>query len=299
MAQETKKNSFFLHWPWNVIVYIILAIALRLFAIPIILVIMGIQKKNNPHGIQEGYCLSRTRKRLPEFLIALLLLFICAALGALFFYELRQPKDDWEMMDYVTLIIAGGGSLLMGIGGIYEGFVSLRDSFFPAKSSLAKSIRGQLPHPEEAPPVKELFAMVDNDLKENGEWFDTVCIGREWVLGDAASRIDRIRAIFTVDKIHQHHTQTGIKTNRTLQLVLVDDRFQAAITTFRKPKELQAAADCLSFRVPSAFRGINDDYTNFLLKDEVERETFEREFQRKEALRASAKAIKNIPWNTR
>ncbi len=293
MAQEKKKNSFFLHWPWNVIVYIVLAVALRLFAIPIILVIMGIQKKNNPHGVEEGYCLSRTRKRLPEFLIALLLLFVSVALGALFFYEIRQPKDDWEMMDYVTLIIAGGGALLAGLGAIYEGVVSVRDSFFPAKSSLAKSIRNQLPYPEEAPPVTELFAMVDNDLKENGEWFDTICIGKEWVLGDSASRIDRIRAIFTVDKFHHHHTQTGIKTNRTLQLVLVDDRFQAAITTFRRPKELQAAADCLSFRVPSAFRGINGDYTNFLLKDEAERETFEREFQRKEALRASKGARRN------
>ncbi|MDE7326326.1 MAG: hypothetical protein K2N63_08635 [Lachnospiraceae bacterium] len=294
MEQEKKKSPHFLHWPWNVVVYILLCLVLRLFAIPVILIIMAIQKKNNPHGVEEGYCLSRTRKRLPEFLIALLLLFVSMALGALFFHEIRQPKDDWEMMDYVTLVIAGGGALLAGIGGIYEAFVSVRDSFFPAKSSLAKSIRKQLPHPEEAPPVEELFAMVDNDLKANGEWFDTVCIGQEWVLGDAASRIDRIRAIFTVDEIHQHRTQTGIKSNRTLQLVLVDDRFQAAITTFRKPKELQAAADCLSFRVPSAFRGINGDYLKFLSKNELERETYEREFQHKEAMRASARAMRRF-----
>ncbi len=299
LEQEKKKSPHFLRWPWNVVIYILLFVALRLFALPIVLIIMGIQKKNNPHGVAEGYCLSRTRKRLPEFLIALLLLFISLALGTLFFYEIRQPKEDWEMMDYITLIIAGGGSLLMGIAGIYEGFVSLRDTFFPAKSSLAKSIRNQLPHPEEAPPVEELFAMVDNDLKENGEWYDTLCIGSEWVLGDAASRIDRIRAIFTVDKISQHRTQTGIKTNRTLQLVLVDNRFNAAITTFRKPKELQAAADCLSFRVPSAFRGINSDYLDFLSKDESEREIYEREFQHKEAMRASNKVMQDAYWKMR
>ena len=115
LEQEKKKSPHFLRWPWNVVIYILLFVALRLFALPIVLIIMGIQKKNNPHGVAEGYCLSRTRKRLPEFLIALLLLFFSVALGALFFYEIRQPKDDWEMMDYITLIIAGGGSLLMGI----------------------------------------------------------------------------------------------------------------------------------------------------------------------------------------
>lgn len=78
--------------------------------------------------------------------------------------------------------------------------------------------------------MEELFAMVDRDLKEHGQWFDAVGIGREWVLGDAASRIDRIRAIFTVDRIRHHHSQTGIHTNRILELVLIDDRWQKAVT---------------------------------------------------------------------
>lgn len=65
------------------------------------------------------------------------------------------------------------------------------------------------------------------------------------------------------------------------------------------PKELQAAADCLSFRVPSAFRGINSDYLDFLSKDESEREIYEREFQHKEAMRASNKVMQDAYWNMR
>lgn len=296
MEQEKKGVVRFLCWPWNVMVYILLAVTLRLFAIPVILILMGLKKKYNPHGAAEGYCLSRTRKRLPGLLFSLLFLLLCAMFAVVFFDELRQPREDWEMQDYLFLAVSGVAAVAMLLAGIYEGFTSVRDTFFPAKSTLAKSIRSQLMVPGEAPPVGALFAMVDDDLKENGEWFDTVAIGKEWVLGDMACRIDRIRAIFTVDKIHQHHTQTGVRTNRTLQLVLVDDRWQAAITTFRKPGELRAAADCLAFRVPSAYRGINSDYIDFLAKDDVERETFEREFRHREAARASNRAMRDASW---
>ncbi len=72
--------------------------------------------------------------------------------------------------------------------------------------------------------MAELFAMVDNDLKENGQWFGPVGVGREWVLGDLATRIDRIRGIFVVDEIRQHSTQTGTRTSRSMELVLIDDR---------------------------------------------------------------------------
>ena len=70
---------------------------------------------------------------------------------------------------------------------------SLRDALVPEKSALAQSIRDQLPHPDEAPAVKELFAMVDQDLKQNGQWCGKLGVGKEWVLGDEVSRISRIR----------------------------------------------------------------------------------------------------------
>ena len=44
--------------------------------------------------------------------------------------------------------------------------------------------------------MKELFAIVDKDIRENGQWFDKVAVGKEWVLGDMASYIPRIRVFF-------------------------------------------------------------------------------------------------------
>ena len=49
-----EKMGTFLRWPWNVVMYVLLAVTLRLFAIPFILLLIYAQQKNNPHGIEEG-----------------------------------------------------------------------------------------------------------------------------------------------------------------------------------------------------------------------------------------------------
>ena len=171
-AVKEKKGGGFLRWPWNVVVYVLLAAVLRLFAIPVILVLLCIQRKNDPHGVEEGYCLSRTRKRIVWVLWGLLWLVVSAGLAYLFSMGLRQDRAYWEAADYVTLAVSGGGSALMLALGVYMSYTGARDALFPGKSGLAASIRSQLPYPEEAPPVGELFAMVDEDLKANGRWFD-------------------------------------------------------------------------------------------------------------------------------
>lgn len=287
---KEKKNGGFLRWPWNVVIYVLLALVLRIFSIPIILFLMWLQRKNNPHGVAEGYCLSRTRKQLIGLIWALLMLLISVCVGVFFWMELKEDRSYWETMDYVKLAVAGGGAVLLAAGGIYMGYTALRDALFPARSALARSIRSQLPYPDEAPEVAELFAMVDDDLRENGRWFGPVGIGNTWVLGNAASRIDRIRGIFTVDKIRTHHTQTGSRTSRTLELVLIDNRWQKAVTSFNDPGDLQAAADCLALRVPGALRGRNDQYIDFLNMDESRQEEFERDFQQRQNRQASAQA---------
>ncbi len=292
--KEKGGGPAFLRWPWNALIYILLAIVLRIFAIPVILILMHIQRKNNPHGAAEGYCLSRTRKRAIWVLWSLLMLVIAAGLGMAFYTALGQDRTYWKTTDYVTLVVSGGGCVIMLLLGAYAGYSALRDTFFPAHSALAQSIRDQLPYPEEAPPVAELFAMVDGDLKAHGQWFDAVGIGQEWVLGDLVTRIDRIRGIFTVDKIRQHSTKTGVRTSRTLELVLIDSRWQRQATTFSKPQELKAAADCLALRVPEAARGTNDQYFDFWKMDESAQEDFERTFRQKQNLRATSQAQREV-----
>ncbi len=289
-----EKKGFFLRWPWNVVVYVALFAALRLFAIPIILILMAVQRKNNPHGMEEGYCLSRTRKRITWLLWALLVLVISAVLLCLFAVGLKQDWAYFEVMDYVTLAFSGIGGLLFLAGGLYLAYAAIRDSFFPAKSSLANSIRSQLPYPDEAPPVEELFAMVDGDLKENGRWFGPVGIGQEWVLGDGASKIERIRGIFVINEIHRHHTQTGTRTSRNMELVLVDDRGRRNGTTFQNLKDLEAAADCIALLVPEARRGSGSQCSSFLAMDESEREAFERDFCQRRNRRISEAAQREI-----
>ena len=283
---EEKKGRF-LRWPWNVVVYVLLALVLRIFAVPVILILMWVQRKNNPRGISEGYCLSRTRKRLTWLIWAFLVLVVSAALFFMLKVGLEQDKTYWETMDYVTLAVCGVGGPLLLIGGLYLGYTAVRDTFFPARSALAQSIRNQLPYPDSSPPVDELFAMVDKDLMENAQWFGPVGIGREWVLGDGANKIDRIRGIFVVTEIHQHHTQTGIRTSRNMELVLIDDRWQRTVTSFNNLKDLQAAADCLALRVPEARCGNNSENIDFWTMDEAAREDFERKFRQKQNRRAS------------
>jgi hypothetical protein len=283
-----EKKGFYLRWPWNVVVYVLLFVVLRIFAIPVVLLLMSAQRRNNPNGAAEGYCLSRTRKRLTWLLWALLAWGLAVSLGAVFFMGLEQDRAYWETADYVTLAVSGGGAALFLLLGLWLGYAALRDTFFPAKSALAQSIRSQLPYPDEAPPVDELFAMVDNDLKEDAHWFGPVGIGREWVLGDGANRIDRIRGIFLINELHQHQTQTGVRTSREMALVLIDDRWQRTGTSFNSLSDLQAAVDCLALRVPDAARGGSSQCTSFWTMDESAQEEFERDFRQKQSRRASS-----------
>lgn len=249
------------------------------------------QQKNNPHGIAEGYCLSRTRKRLSWLLWSLLLLFLSVCLAVYFLDGMKTDRGHWETNGYITLIISAGGTVVLAAAGVTMAYAALRDTFFPARSALAQSIRSQLPYPDEAPEVAKLFDMVDRDLKENGRWFGPVGIGKEWVLGDAANRIDRIRGIFVVDQLRIRSSGSRTQSSRTLELVLIDDRWQKSVTAFRDPGDLQAAADCLALRVPDARRGKNDQYVNFLQMDESQQEEFERDFRQKQNRRASAQAL--------
>ena len=53
-SKESSKKRFYFKWPWNVVVYIVLAVSLRIFAIPVILLIMRWNKKQQPDGPEEA-----------------------------------------------------------------------------------------------------------------------------------------------------------------------------------------------------------------------------------------------------
>ena len=132
------------------------------------------------------------------------------------------------------------------------GYTSLRDVFCPEKSTLAQSIRSQMPYPEEAPSAREMFAIVDKDIQENGKWFDKVAVGKEWVLGEQASYIPRIRAVFPRDEIVHRHAGGRVQTSRIVELWIMDDRHQVQSTTLKDYRELQPLVDCIQLRAPDA-----------------------------------------------
>lgn len=266
-----------LQWPWVIAVYLLLVVLLRLWAIPFILGVGALRRKYSPHGAAEGYCLSRTRKQLTQLPLGLVMVLVGVCVGV---YGLYGGEERVYMQVIIAVMALGLAAV-----GCYAAFAAVRDSLFPGSSHLARSIRSQLPFPDEAPDWTELFGMVDADLAD-ALWVGSVGIGKEWVLGDAASLISRIRGIFVIDRI-EHHTRSngGSSTNRILRLALVDDRWNAAVTDFKSPKDLRDAADCLAGRVPEAQRGGENAYAAFRGMKEEEREEFLREFEDRQAAR--------------
>ena len=287
-AKEPVKKHFYLKWPWNVIVYILLAAALRIFAIPLILLIMWWNRRQQPDGPEEGYCLQRTRGRLTG-LIPAALLAVGGGLAIWFFavaetmpYEAERLKEEISF-GYYLIPVAGTGAILVGLFLAYR---SLRDALHPEKSALAQSIRDQLPYPEEAPPVKELFAMVDQDLKQNGQWCGKMGIGKEWVLGDEVSFIPRIRGVFSREERHTSHSGGRTRVTYIYEVWIVDDRRQRQVTSLKSRQELEEAIDCLRRQAPAAVFGLYDskEYRDLVYaEDDMEQYAQERAYQQRKA----------------
>lgn len=283
MERDKTKKGMYLKWPWNLVVYVLLVVLLRIFAIPVILLLMWWNKKQQPDGPAEGYCLQRTRGRLILLVWAAVALLMAAAGAAYLTLSWTVDKTGWDYMEYIKLAAAG----LLAVGGLlvagYLAYTGLRDAFCPEKSQLARSIRQQLPYPEEAPPVNELFAMVDDDLCRNGQWFGRLAVGHEWILGDEVSYIPRIRGVFWRDETRTRRSGNRVTTTRILQLWILDDRQQCRPTDLRQPKELQAALDCLRQRIPAAVFAKYDsrEYNDCIHADEQQWYFMEREFERR------------------
>jgi len=204
--------------------------------------------------------------------------------------QLREDRADWEPEDWAMLVVSGvialGGALLY----LYETYTDLRDALFPAKSRLAGSIRSQLPYPDEAPDVAELFAMVDKDIRENGIWFDRVAVGKEWILGDDATLLTRVRGVFPRDEIRVRHANGRRQTARIVELWIADDRRQIQCTGLRAPGELEMAVNCLRLRCPEAVFSTYDQMSGFVNQSEEDWQAMERDYRRRRDQRLAREA---------
>ncbi len=281
---QGNKGGFHLKWPWNWVVCGVFVAAawhfIGIFSLLLAALFLWWQKKRHPDAVpQGGYCLDRTRKRLARLLWSVLYLFLAAGGGVVFFMGFGEEKA--ELSDWAVWIVSGGAFLLFTGCFLYETYTDLRDALCPAKSRLAKSIRAQLPYPDEAPPVEELFAMVDRDIEANGQWFDRVAIGREWVLGDEVTSIARIRGVFPRDEIKVRYSGGRRQSARVVELYIVDDRKQVQVTGLRSPSELEMAVTCLRLRAPEAHFDKHNRITQFLDRSDEDWQAMERDFCRR------------------
>ncbi len=291
---EKKTKGFRgIPWPWSLILAIVFVVGAGYFIgyLWSFLIALGFsawQRKNNPDMPQGGYCLEKTRKQLSSLGIAAIVLILGAFCLIYMWIMFQEGTDGWEIMDYVKMMVGGIGGLLFFLCGVYTAYISVRDAFWPEKSTLARSIRSQMPYPDAAPGIAELFAMVDKDIQENGQWFDKVAVGKEWVLGDEASYIPRIRVFFGRDEIRTRRNGNHTNTSRILELHILDDRRQHQITTLRNPRELQALLDCISLRAPDALRRPYGEYDKWIGKSDMEWENMLREYRVKQGNREMA-----------
>lgn len=230
-------------------------------------------------------CLKRTRKRLANLIWAALFLFAAIALLAYAVSAWTSDRSYWEGMDWVTAIVSTGLGLAALTAGLYEAVTSVRDALFPARSRLAKSIRAQLSYPEEDIPTSDLFAMVDRDISENGVWFDRVAVGREWILGDDATYIPRIRAVFGRDEIQRRRVNGRNIQSEVVQLYIIDDRKQVQVTGLKNPNELQQLLECLRLRAPDALFLPYKEFLDYAAKTQEEWDALDREYRARKANR--------------
>lgn len=238
----------------------------------------GGQPKREDRG-RKSWCLQRTRHRLVLLIYVAFFGVIGVISGLILLSELRTDHSGWNYENYV-LIIATAVITPLAIGmAVYNGYCALRDFFCPGKSRLAKSIRSQLSVPAEAPDYRELFEMVDSDIRENGLWFDRVAVGKKWIFGDDVSAIERVRVVFKRDEIVQRHTKDRTYTSRVLELVSLDDRQQEQRSGLRDMRELNPLVECVSLRCPDALILDYKEFLNYKTMDEDEWNTVLRDFQ--------------------
>lgn len=222
-----------------------------------------------------GYCYAKSKNGLKHIGFAVLFLLIGITMG---FYAVSVMQQ--YNRDTTNLIVGWIGAVGFTAAGLYEGYTAFRDMLRPEKSKLAVSIRSQVPNSESFSGVKELYAVVDKDIAENGQWFDGVAVGKEWVLGDEASYIPRIRLIFGRDEVVRHGPGSPY---RVIELVLMDDRRQVQRSTLHDPNELKSLIQCISLHAPDASVKSYSEFYDWRKKPEDEWQRLLIEYKRKQS----------------
>ncbi len=249
--------------------------------------------EDEKQALKGSFCLKKTRGRI--LLLYISFLFIAAGIvciiSSLYSYaNLSADRGAFEYIVSTAIFVIGIGCIVMAV---YEGYSNVRDFFFPLKSRLADSIRSQLDFPDEYPTLPELFGLVDDDIRENGRWFDSTAVGKEWVLCDDAFYIPRIRAVFKRDEEIKRRIKQRIQTVRVTELYILDDRRQQMVIPVKNHNELEPLAACLRLSAPDALFLPYEKYMTHLSMTDEDWEQIDREFHSRKSERELNKRRKS------
>ncbi len=168
----------------------------------------------------------------------------------------------------------------IGVAGLAGLLYFLILGLSPAHCRLGGSVRAQSPaSPKD---TTALFADIDADIRDHGQRFGDLSIGREWVLFLDAMRISRIQGIFTAAIPPEREGESG---TYSLWLADVDNNLLEAFLPSRKTLE-DARAHLLE-RVPDAFIGGEDDLEFFFAMDGADRREINRRVRARQAAQAA------------
>lgn len=169
-----------------------------------------------------------------------------------------------------------GGIILTAIGSVGLAFFirNLLLIFSPANGKLGKSVRPYMDGSIRTD-VKSIFALIDEDMAQNGKKFGYVRVGKQWILGGEAMLIERVRGIFCV-KVYR-------AKRREYAIILVDDRQNVQTTNLTREKHLDELNYYLTHLLPYAATGNFNDYLKFIGKKDDEMEAFNKEYLRRSA----------------
>ena len=167
----------------------------------------------------------------------------------------------------------------VGVSGLAKLLYLLIPALSPGLCGLGRSVRFQSPACTR--PLAALFADIDADIRDHGERFGGLHVGREWAIFLEAMRISRIRGIFAAVIEPERE---GEPEAYGLWLVDADSNILEASLPSRRV--LENARACLLERVPDACVGDENALENFLDMDEADR----REINRRVLARQTAQA---------
>ncbi|WP_271712192.1 hypothetical protein [Anaeromicropila herbilytica] len=156
-------------------------------------------------------------------------------------------------------------------------YLLLQQLHHPEKSKLGKSVLAHC-QVHDIMEMYRQFDQIDQDIYNNGKFFNGVYVGNEWMIGKcnfinvAAFRKDNIRAIFQIHEINFHMN--------FYHLYIMDQNDKKIKFNLLLSKELKAIYQYLCGEYPYTKQGGSNEYNEFRFLSKVKRMEFYANYRR-------------------